>query len=534
VRDPLSNSSKKILRTKAFLLQFAKKESKCQIHEELMVNRDAASNAQKVIVIGSGPAGAIAAHELLQKGIPVTMLESGQSNPEGFLVRIKGRNIYRWKPTRMKEGDRHVATGDIRTKWYYNLSPGGLSNDWTGAVPRFAPKDFHEGERLHERYRWPLDYEDLVPYYEKAEQLLDITATPKQVPHLPVGKHKWNHFLPKDWEGVAQYAEKRGQGLTILPLAHGPPWMVVRRGTAFNSYTNIIQPLLKNPNFQFISNAHALQLKWSGKKKKVDAVIYFDRKTSSRNRLEASAFVIACGALNSTKLLFDSFCSDFPQGLGNSTGILGRYLHDHPKEWWAMDLEEPISPLVPSGYLTRQPHDESSPLLASSWTIGSVSLKDKLSTFIGGKSKVLGVQVFGTMVPVKKYYAKPHAHKKDEFGLPLLELKIRFDDDVIQNMESARENWQSLLDEAGYKGTIRDIVPQLFPGSSVHYGGTVRMHKNPKYGVIDAWNRLHEVPNVLVCDKSCFTTGAEKNPTLTAMALSARAMDKLVEDLKTG
>lgn len=499
-----------------------------------MVDRENSSSAQRVIVIGSGPTGAIAAHELLQKGIAVTLLESGQSNPEGFLVRLLGRNVYRWKPARLKEGDRHVATGDARTKWYYHLAAGGLSNDWTGAVPRFAPEDFYEGERLHERYRWPLDYEDLVPYYERAEQLLDITAAPKDVPNLPVGKYKWNHFLPKDWQGVAKCAEKRGQGLTVLPLADGPPWMVVKRGTAFNSYTNIIQPLLKNPNFQLITSAHALRLEWSGQKKKVGAVIYYDRETKGRKQLQASAFVIACGALNSTKLLFDSACSDFPQGLGNSAGILGRYLHDHPKEWWVMDLEKPISPLVPSGYLTRKPYDVSLPLLASSWTVGGISSKDKLFTFIGGKSNAIGVQVFGTMIPVEEHYAKPEENKKDEFGLPLLELKIRFDDDVIKNMESARENWQSLLDEAGYKGTIRDVVPQLFPGNAVHYGGTVRMHKNPKYGVLDAWNRLHDVPNVIVCDASSFTTGCEKNPTLTAMALSARAMDKLVEDLKTG
>lgn len=497
-----------------------------------MMNREHTMNNQRVIVIGSGPTGAIAAHELLQKGIPVTMLDSGQRVPKGFLVRIKGRNVYRWKPQDLQEGKRHIATGDPQTKWYYNLSPGGLSNDWTGAVPRFAPEDFYEGERLHECYRWPLDYEELVPYYEKAERLLDITATPKDVPNLPVGQHKYNHFLPKDWESVARYAEKRGQGLTILPLADGPPWMVAKRGTAFNSYTNIIRPLLKNSNFQFITNAHALQLEWSGQKKKVEAVVYYDHNTGSRNRLEASAFVIACGALGSTKLLFDSVCSDFPQGLGNSEGVLGRYLHDHPKEWWAMDLERPISPLVPSGYLTRRPHDESSPLLASSWTIGSVSLKDKLFTFTGGKSKVLGVQVFGTMIPVEKYYAMPEANKKDEFGLPILELRIRFDDDVIKNMDSARKDWLSLLGEAGYKGSIRNVVPQLFPGNAVHYGGTVRMHKNPKYGVLDEWNRLHDVPNVIVSDSSSFTTGSEKNPTLTAMALSARAMDKLAEDLK--
>ena len=461
------------------------------------------------------------------------MLESGQNHSKGLLVRIKGRNVYRWKPSNLKEGNRHVATGDAQTKDYYNLSPGGLSNDWTGAVPRFAPEDFFEGERLHECYRWPLDYEDLAPYYEKAERLMAITASPRKVPSLPVGKPRYERFLPKDWEGVASCAKKRGQGLTILPLADGPPWMVARRGTAFNSYTNIIQPMLRNANFQLLTDAHALRLEWSGRKKKVDAVVYYDRKTGSRKRLAASAFVIACGALGTAKLLFDSACSDFPHGLGNNAGILGRYLHDHPKEWWSLDLEKPISPLVPSGYLTRKPHAVSSPLLASSWTIGAVSLKDKLFSLIGRKSQAIGVQVFGTMIPVEKYYAQPAAQKKDEFGLPLLELKIRFDDDVIRNMQSAREDFLSLLEMAGYSGALREIVPQLFPGHSVHYGGSARMHDNPRYGVLDSWNRLHDVSNVAVCDASCFTTGPEKNPTLTAMALSARAMDKLAQDLST-
>jgi choline dehydrogenase-like flavoprotein len=490
------------------------------------------SSDRRVVVIGSGPSGAMAAHELIRKGIPVTLLESGRDFQAGFLVRMMGRNFYRRVPP-MENGTRHVSTGDPKTDWYFNLAPGGLSNQWTGAVPRFAPEDFLEGERLHERYRWPVTYQEMVPYYERAEQLLDITADPRDVPNLPAGKSAYQYRLPADWQQVARTAEAHGQGLTTLPLADGPPWLITRRGTAFNSFTNIVHRLQSSPHFQLLTGAHALQLEWSAAKRQVEAVLYHDRRDGSQQRLAAEAVVVACGPLHSTKLLFDSACPDFPQGLGNTEGLLGRYLHDHPREWWVFDAQKPLSLLSPSAYLTRLPHATSPPLLATSWTLGVVSTKDKVLSRLSWKGHAVGVQVFGTMIPSEQHYAQPAEGKKDEFGLPLLELCIRYDEDVLNNMIQARERLLCLMEEAGYRSTLREVVPQLFPGTSVHYGGTIRMHQSRQYGVLDAWNRLYDVPNVVVCDASCFTTGAEKNPTLTTMALAARAADRLAEDLKT-
>ncbi|HZP82794.1 MAG TPA: GMC family oxidoreductase [Chthonomonadaceae bacterium] len=491
------------------------------------------SDDRRVIVIGSGPSGAMAAHQLVRKGIPVTMLESGRDFQGGFLVRLMGRNLYRRVPP-MESGTRHVASGDPKTDWYVNLAPGGVSNQWTGAVPRFAPEDFTEGERLHECYRWPVSYEQMVPYYEIVESLMDITADPRDVPNLPAGKAAFQHHLPPDWQRVARYAEARGQGMVATPLADGPPWLITRRGTAFNSFTNLVRPLLRSPHFRLIPGAHALRLEWSPARRRVEAVVYHDRQTGSQQRLAAGAVVVACGPLNSTKLLFDSACPDFPDGLGNTEGVLGRYLHDHPREWWVFDIEKPIALPAPSVYLTRLPYAASPPLLANSWTLGVVSIQDKIRSRFGLKGDSLGVQVFGTMIPSEQHSVRPAAETKDEFGQPVLDLCIRFEDDVIQNMIQARQHLLCLMDEAGYRATMREVVPQLFPGTSVHYGGTVRMHRSPQYGMLDAWNRLHAVPNVLVCDASCFTTGAEKNPTLTAMALAARAADRLADDLKTG
>jgi choline dehydrogenase-like flavoprotein len=490
---------------------------------------------RQVVIIGSGPAGASAAHELVSQGIPVVMLEAGRHLPGGMLVRINGRNVYRQVPPGIKTGDRHTATGDPKTQWWYYLSPGGLSNQWTGAVPRFAPEDFHEGARLDERYRWPITYDDLAPYYDRIEPLMAVTASAESVHNLPASKPAYRRRLPRDWQRVARIADGHGQGLTIMPLADGPPWMLTRRGTAFNSYNCIIQPLLRSPHFKMLTGAHCLRLEYSGAEGRVTAVIYHNRADNSEQRLNCAAVVLACGPLNSTKLLFDSACDVFPHGLGNAEGVLGRYLHDHPREWWPCELDKPISRLSPAGYLTRRPYAESSPLLATSWTIGLLSsIKEKILSLTPAKARGLGVQVFGTTIPQEKYYVQPYCDKRDEFGLPLLDICMQYDDEVIQTMVDARERLLNLMSEAGYRCTIRELVPQLHPGSSVHYGGTIRMHRSPEYGMADAWNRLHAVPNVIVGDASCFTTGPEKNPTLTLMALAMRAADRLACDLKTG
>jgi choline dehydrogenase-like flavoprotein len=102
----------------------------------------------------------------------------------------------------------------------------------------------------------------------------------------------------------------------------------------------------------------------------------------------------------------------------------------------------------------------------------------------------------------------------------------------VDNVVRARQHLMNLLDDAGSRSVMGEIVPTLFPGTIAHYGGTARMHANPAYGVTDAWNRIHDAPNVLVCDAACFTTACEKNPTLTVMAIAARAARRLAHDLK--
>jgi choline dehydrogenase-like flavoprotein len=308
--------------------------------------------------------------------------------------------------------------------------------------------------------------------------------------------------------------------------------MLVRRGTAFNSYTGIVRPLLNFPNFRLKTGAHAVQLEWSPTKRKVEGVVYFSRQTGRMERLDASAVVVACGPLGTAKLLHNSVSSDFPHGLGNSEGVLGRFLHDHPREWWSFQMDRPLTLLSPAAYLTRLPYESSPPLMATSWTLGTATTRDRIWSRFGLKGTEVGVQMLGTMIPSEACIAKPSPTQKDEFGLAALDVCIRYTDAEVDNVVRARQHLMNLLEDAGCRATLGEIVPTLFPGTSAHYGGTARMHAKPKYGVVDAWNRVHDAPNVLVCDAACFTTAAEKNPTLTVMAIAARAGARLAHDLK--
>jgi choline dehydrogenase-like flavoprotein len=486
---------------------------------------------ERVVVIGSGPSGAMAATILVHRGIPVTMLESGTEVPSGFLIRALGRNIVRKRPS--AKPNQGVAPSGAGGAWVQSLVPGGLSNYWVGAAPRFSPIDFYEGERLDERYRWPVSYQDLVPYYERAERVLRIVGDPRDVPNLPAPVVLRDRRLPGEWRQVAVQSKAMGHGLAPMPLADGPDFGVSRTGVGFNSFTRVVRPLLRRPNFELRLGAHVLRLDWDGAARSVTSVTYRDRATGCDQRIQAAAVVVAAGPLASTRLLLNSSCADFPEGLGDAEGLLGGYLHEHPSQWWPLELRAGALPrLGQAAYLTRGPLEDSAPLLAAGCTIGFASITDKLWSALPVPADTFGVLVFGTMVPVASNRLTLHTSEKDEFGLPTLNAHIQYTSEELQNLSNARTTLASILDATGYPCSVPKFVPDPRPGNSVHYGGTVRMHTSPQYGMLNGWNRMHAIDNVVVADASAFTTGVEKNPTLTAMALSARAADRLADDLK--
>ena len=488
---------------------------------------------RRVVVIGTGPCGAAAAWALDREGIAFTVLEAGdERSARGLTVRAPGLTLARRRRELVPQINAGAAESDCR-EWYMELSAGGLSNHWTCAVPRFSQGDFDDGARLDEKHRWPVSYADLATHYADMERLLCIAGSGEDVASLPAGEVARRWRLASDWDDFIRHAGARGHGVTALPLSYGASWTVTSSGTPFNSYVRILKRIPTSSRARVIFGARATRLEWSAEKGRVTRVFYRDVESGEERSVSGSAFVVAAGAVNSARLLFDSRSSTFPEGLGNTEGVLGRYLNNHPLGKVAFELGRPIS-IDPPAYVTRATYDATAPLRGVAsvfWSSTGARLRS-LARAKPDKMDEVGFNLFGTMPSGPEDRVEVLADRRDASGASQVSIKIRLTDDTRKMLEGARDRLLEIFEAAGFKPKVKlwHVGP---PGSAVHFAGTVRMHASPKFGMLGATNRLHAAPNVLVVDSSCFTTGPEKNPTLTAMALASRACRLLARDLRS-
>jgi choline dehydrogenase-like flavoprotein len=301
------------------------------------------------------------------------------------------------------------------------------------------------------------------------------------------------------------------------------------RPREFTSYHCVIRPMLGEPKFHLVRNARVLRVNYGAGSGRAESVDYVDATARQVRTLRARAFVVAAGTLDSTEILLRSRSDAFPDGLGNTTGVVGRYLHDHPREWWPVQMKRPLTAVNHPMYISREPFDAGKPLLAASLTMGLASGIHRLHEFAGRRVDRIGVQVLGTMIPSPEHRVTLAVDRSPDDPASALEIDLRFDTAAVGTVHRARDRFQEIFTAAGHPVEIGPFH-DLAPASSNHLGGTVRMHRRPDYGVLDEWNRVHGVPNVVVCDASSFTTGPEKNPTLTAMAIAARAARRLASE----
>ena len=317
----------------------------------------------------------------------------------------------------------------------------------------------------------------------------------------------------------------------VRPNAHDG----LLRGTAFNSYTCIVRPMLQSPNFRLLTpEAHTPcscsgprkrgRSGWRGLPFKADGSPRADRSECRCDRLRTSRI----GQIT-PQLCF--------QRLPSRIGQLGRVA-------WAFPPRSPprmvvfsdgsTAPVPRAIRLSDAPTLRLlSPAVGDLMDLGNSQCARPYSESVWSDGNSLwAVQIIWTMIPSEACVAKPSTTVKDEFGLPALDVCIRYSDVEVENVVRARQHLMNLMEDAGCRATLGEIYPSLFPGTIAHYGGTARMHAKPQFGVTDAWNRVYDAPNVLVCDAACFTTAAEKNPTLTVMAIAARAATRLAHDLK--
>jgi choline dehydrogenase-like flavoprotein len=319
-----------------------------------------------------------------------------------------------------------------------------------------------------------------------------------------------------------------------MPYAYGADTMVTLGGTAFNAYVRLVRPELRSGRLTVRQGARVLRLIWSSATKRVEAAIVRDQETRREESIPCRAVVLAAGAVNSAQILLESVSADFPDGLGNEHGVLGRYLHDHPLGKLVIDLGRPMS-VLPAAYVTRASLDRARPLYAAAcmqWA-GAAAVARSVLRGRPGKLDWIGFSVFGTMAPSADDFVALDPKKPPVDGVAALTLHARHPPEARVVLDEARDELVGLLERTGWQPRVRVWKVEAF-GNSVHYGGTCRMHASPKFGVLDGWNRVHGVKNVVVGDSASFTTGPEKNPALTGMALAARASDRLATELIEG
>jgi choline dehydrogenase-like flavoprotein len=307
---------------------------------------------------------------------------------------------------------------------------------------------------------------------------------------------------------------------------------VTPSGTAFNAFVRLIRPELRAGRLEARFRSSVVRLEASGGR--VHAVVFRDTRSGIEGRVPCRAVVLAGGAIGTPEILLASSSADFPEGLGNTHGIVGHYLHDHPLAKLVVDLRAPVT-VHPATYLTRPSLDRAPPLYAAAcmqWS-GAQLVAKSLVARSPGRLPWLGFSVFGTMAPSKDDFVALDPTRRTSGASRAIRLNVRHPPESLAALEKARDDLTEALGRAGMEPRVRTWHVEAV-GNSVHYGGSCRMHASPSFGVVDGWSRLHSVRNVAVADSSVFTTGPEKNPVLTAMALAARAADRLAAEMKSG
>jgi choline dehydrogenase-like flavoprotein len=553
-----------------------------------------------VCVIGSGAGGGMAAKVLTEGGLNVVMLEAGpQVYPE------KDYKMLMWPyelPHRGAgvggrasedfgeflapngaweiEGEPYTSAPGANFRWFRSRIVGGRTNHWGRIALRFAPVDFQSKTRDGLGDDWPITYEDLAPYYDKVESYIGVFGTKENVSSAPDGI-----FLPPPKPRCTEILIKKAcdklnitcipARLAILTKAHngrlpchycGQCGRGCTTASNFSSSQVLIPPAMATGKLTLITGAMAREIVVS-KDGKAEAVSYIDKGTKTEKRVYAKAIVVAASACESARLLLNSKSTLFPDGLGNSTGNVGKYLtdsvgsdgwgeipalekmlpHNHDGvggmhyyvPWWKFDRKNDF----PRGY-----HIE----LWGGRDMPGVGMFDDLcrdEEGYGLQLKRRARQVYGTtvgfsgrgeMIPNPETYCELDPDRVDQWGIPILRFHFNWSEYELRQAKDMQETFKSIIEMMGGTYKTKTRIDGQYPfgilpgGKIIHEVGTARMGADAKTSVLNGYCQTHDVKNVFVTDGAPLVTNPDKNPTLTIMALSWRASEYILDEAKKG
>ncbi len=524
--------------------------------EQRAVDRTPVEGAS-VCVIGAGPAGGLVAARLAAAGHEVVVLDAGpRFDPADRRERMERaiRPAYD-RPDVWDVGgerDAHAATGE----WFYPLNHarvkgiGGSTLHWQGMVMRLHEADFDSESERGAGVDWPIDYADLRPYYAKAERELGVAGAddpfgpPREEPHpMPAFPPSYSDSL------FAEACEELGIAMHPVPNA--------RNSEAYDGRSECVgygtcQPVCPS-GAKYDATVHVDRAEAEGATVIDRAPVqYLDHGADSvraavyatpdgtTHRQEADAFVVACGGVETPRLLLLSESEQYPEGLANSSGLVGRFFMDHLFAGTGGTLDEPTRQNH-VGFMTSESHqfyDEAdaevgpfkleffnyagpSPVeMALTGDDWGDALLERLQSEYGNHVAVGGLV---EQLPREDSYVALDPERTDHLGNPVPDVHWNVGERALRTIERANEVQEKILDELG-----AEITWQAGPdstGPAYHHMGTTRMGEDPAESVVDPQCRTHDLENCWIASSSVFPTGGAMNPTLTIAALALRVAE---------
>lgn len=553
------------------------------------------------IVIGSGISGGWAAKELTGKGLrtlvlergrevkhvtdyPTTMMQPWEFEHRGQLKKDeRDANPIVSKCYAFYEGTQQFFVKDaehpyVQEKpfdWIRGYQTGGKSLLWARQTQRWSKYDFEGPARDGFAVEWPIGYNDIAPWYSYVEKFAGISGNKDGVASLPDGEFLPPHEMNCVEKYFSQQVAKNYNDRHIIMgrCAHitEPKKIHLEQGRAKCQHRTICE---RGCPFGGYFSSNASTLPWAAKTGKmtlrpdsvVHSIIYDEKKgkatgvrvidsnTKQMTEYYARIIFVNAAALNSNLILLNSISDRFPNGLGNDSGLLGKYVAFHnytatinaEYEGFLDTTTEgrrPNSPYIPRfrnvfkqetdflrGYASgfqagRYMHDDRSGM-------GEDLKKGLLNPSLNNVWSV-GSHMMGETIPKESNYVRLDKSKLDPWGIPQLSISVDYDDNDRKMVKDFFEQLTEMYTKAGFKN-IRTNDSNRTPGLDIHEMGGVRMGKDPKTSLLNKWNALHECKNVFVTDGACMTSTSTQNPSLTYMALTARAADYAVKELKKG
>jgi choline dehydrogenase-like flavoprotein len=559
-----------------------------------------ANNTFDVIVIGSGISGGWAAKEFTEKGLKTLVLERGpevkhlrdypttNKMPWEFEHRneipqeIKDANPIISKCYAFREDAQHFFVKDnehpyVQDKpfdWIRGYQTGGKSLMWARQTQRWSEYDFEGPARDGFAVDWPIRYKDLAPWYSHVEKFAGISGNKDGLGVLPDGEflppldlncveNYFSDFVSKNYNG-RHVIYGRCAHLTVPQKIHLDQGRaqcqkrnLCQRGCPFGGYFSSNASTLpwaeKTGNLTMISGAVVHSIIYDEKKSSASGVRVIDANTKKATEYFAKVIFLNAAALNSNLILLNSTSSRFPNGLGNDSGVLGKFFAFHNYRARISGKYDGFLDKTTDGrshtsaYLPRFRNVEKQETdFLRGYAAGfSASRSNKRNTDGFGedlKSHLdkkelgpwnVGSHMMGETIPKESNFVSLDTEKKDAWDMPLLKIKVDYDENDDKMVKDYHEQMTEMFTKAGFYN-IQTTDSHQAPGLDIHEMGGVRMGHDPKTSMLNKWNQLHACKNVFVTDGSSMTSTSTQNPSLTYMALAARAADYAMMQLKKG